>query len=229
MSEIKGEEAIEMFKLVKAGNLLPERIEDLVPLSFIGQAAVDFYKIQLKTMDKLKMAESQREATLRDGQDAGDMLLDIEARIGEFYETLPKKVNQYASAKSAGASIKETGISQRDAQRAVQIHNNPDVVAKIKAQARENKDIPTKTAVINAIQYEQEKSRKNRAEKIDWGLVPLEQAEYLAKLDQVIAILPQKPPKGWKDRTLKEATAKAKLILRRLEDFTYQMQQTEAN
>jgi len=63
MSEIKEEEAIEMFKLIKANNLLPERIEDIIPMSFIGTAAVNYFRTKVKMMDKLKVAESQREAT----------------------------------------------------------------------------------------------------------------------------------------------------------------------
>jgi hypothetical protein len=85
---MKGEEAVELFALIKQENLLPGKVEELVPLSFIGQAAVSFYRQKIKLMDQLKMTEDQRRATLRDGQDAGEMLLDIEARIGEL---LPSK------------------------------------------------------------------------------------------------------------------------------------------
>ena len=35
-------------------------------------------------MDRLGVPESQRKATLRDAQDEGDLLLDIETRIGEL-------------------------------------------------------------------------------------------------------------------------------------------------
>jgi len=74
------------------------------------------------------------------------MLLDIEARIGEFYAAIPSQQNtsrlpQSGKQKGRVASIKELGISPREAQKALQIHKNPEIVAKIKAQARENKDI----------------------------------------------------------------------------------------
>jgi len=35
---------------------------------------------------RFQMTEEQRKVTLRDGQDAGEMILDIERRIGELAE-----------------------------------------------------------------------------------------------------------------------------------------------
>lgn len=40
----------------------------------------------IKLMDQLNATEEQRKVTLRDGQDAGGLLLDIESRIGELAE-----------------------------------------------------------------------------------------------------------------------------------------------
>jgi len=154
---MKGEEAMEMFKLVKANNLLPAGIDDLVPLSFIGQAAIAFYRAKIKVMDQLCMTEAQRKATLRDGQDAGEMLLDIESRIGEL---LPSREEAISKGRKRGASLQagreaEPGrpadITEKHAHYARTISDNPAIVARIKAQARANEDIPTKTAVLNAI------------------------------------------------------------------------------
>jgi hypothetical protein len=83
------EEAVKIFDLVVREGKLPATLDRLVPLSFIGSAAVTFYKAKVKLMDQLGMTEEQRKATLRDGQDAGRMLLDIEARIGELLDHLP--------------------------------------------------------------------------------------------------------------------------------------------
>ena len=69
---------------------LPEKIEELVPLRFMGQSAVEFYRSKLKAQTGLNMAQDQRAQTLADGQDAGKMLLAIEAQIGEMLRTLPR-------------------------------------------------------------------------------------------------------------------------------------------
>jgi hypothetical protein len=230
-SEIKGEEAVELFNIVKRNNLLPTGIEELVPLSFIGQAAVSFYRSKIKLMDQLNMTEAQRKATLKDGQEAGEMLLDIEARIGEIAEkekkamTTPLRgVGSGRGSKSSGQPPKHEriGIPERRMWQAQAIAKHPDIVAKVKAKARENEDIPTRTAVISEINYQKEKQRRIEAEKNKpeiKSVVSIEQVEYINALDRCISILPQKPPKRWDDAPLKEAKAKAKIIMKRLEVF----------
>ncbi len=212
---MKGEEAMEIFKLVKAKGMLPQKMDDLVPLSFIGQAAVSFYRSKIKLMDQLKMTEEQRNLTLRDGQDAGEMLLDIEARIGELLPSPEEAIKTPVT--------RPTGITHHRAIQARAISKHPEIVEKVKAQAKENEDIPTKTAVLNAINYEKEKKRRIEAEskkEDSKGIILIEQAEYINALDRCISILPTKPPAKWGEATLKEAKAKAQIIIKRLEVFT---------
>jgi hypothetical protein len=81
----------------------PAKLDKLAPMSFIGAAAVAFYKTKTKVMTQLKMTEAQRKATLSDGQEAGEMLLDIEERIGELYEGLPSAEGKLGKGKSSTA------------------------------------------------------------------------------------------------------------------------------
>jgi hypothetical protein len=76
--------------------------------------------------------------TLADGQDAGEMLLNIEARIGELYESLPSKERAPAAERAGGGKIKDmekVGIAERAAQKAQTIHRNPAAVAAIIKEA----------------------------------------------------------------------------------------------
>ena len=72
------------------GKLLPTKLDQLVLLSFIGQAAVTFYRNKIKLMNQLEVIEEQHKATLQDGQEAGELLLDFETRIGELVIVEPK-------------------------------------------------------------------------------------------------------------------------------------------
>lgn len=224
---VKGGEAMEMFKLVKANNLLPQKVEELVPISFIGSAAVRYYRDIISLMDQLGVTEAQRKATLRDGQDAGELLLDIEARIGEL---LPDKEEAQRLGRKVGkipgvSKVLPEGINHHRANQARSIARHPDIVEQVKAQARENEDIPTKTAVLNAINYEKEKARKETAEKgrvESRSIATLDQIAYLNALDKCLLALPQRPPKKWGEETFKEAQAKAKIIIKRLEVFNGQ-------
>lgn len=161
--DVKGEEAMELFKVVKANNLLPSKIDKLVPLSFIGQAAVGYYRNMISHMEEMGMTIEQQKATLRDGQDAGELLLDIEARIGEIADKeerrppLPDptgtKGNRYTPSGSP-PKHERLGMSEKKMNQAQTIHKNPAAVARIKAEARANEDIPTKTAVLKQIHLE---------------------------------------------------------------------------
>lgn len=226
---MKGEEAMEIFKIIKARGMLPTKVEDLVPLSFIGQTAVTFYRQMIKGFDQLKMTEEQRKRTLKDGQEAGEMLLDIEVRIGELLPNHGEHLRSYPrkNGKTVKPNIEDDtrvdiDISERRALTAKAISKRPDIVEKVKAQAREAEDIPTRTAVINEIRYTKEKERRIEAEsnrEDSRGIVLIEEAEYMNALDRCIVILPVKPPKKWGDATFKEAKAKAQIIMKRLEVF----------
>ncbi len=83
---------------------------------------------------------------MKDGQEAGEMLLDIEARIGEMLpsseEAQRGAIKQRGIPKSERASghikVLPDGISGQRAQQARAISKHPEIVEKVKAQAREN-------------------------------------------------------------------------------------------
>ena len=117
------------------------------------------------------------------------------------------------------------GINHKRAYQSRRIAENPKIVAKIKAQARENEDIPTKTAVLNAISYEKEKARKEKGKK--WAednksktMISLAWASYLLKLESVVMTLPKEPPHDVpSEAALNQAKGYAKIILNRLSMF----------
>ena len=215
-----------MFQLVKKNNLLPTTVDDLVPLSFIGQSAVTFYRQKIKLMDQLKMTEAQRKATLSDGQDAGEMLLDIETRIGEIAskeeQERPQRGRTLRSTSSKPRKHERLGMKEKKMQQAQKIAQNPKIVEKVKAQAKKNEDIPTKTAVLAEIRYQKEKARREKAEagrKENKAVVAIDQVLYINALDKCLRLLPTQPPKRWEEGALKEAKAKANIIIKRLEVF----------
>lgn len=219
------EEAVRIFDLVVRDGKLPATLDKLVPLSFIGSAAVSFYKAKVKLMDQLGMTEEQRKATLRDGQDAGRMLLEIEARIGELYEAIPKLEGKVGPGKPAPrngergsvAQFKEHGVVHPE--RAVQIHRNPAAVKAVIKEAVENDDIPTKTAVLNRIRYEQEKERNGKQKQKDKIDMTVDGIEYREKLMRVVDILPVRPPRDLNEKDFVAIRGLVAIIFKRLEAF----------
>lgn len=229
---MKGEEAMEIFKIVKAKGMLPAKLDDLVPLSFIGQTAVTFYRQMIKGFDQLKMTEAQRKRTLKDGQEAGEMLLDIEIRIGELAEkeiraTTPLRRDErgrVAGHDSSGKPPKHErlGMSEPRMRQSQAIAKHPEIVEKVKAQARENEDIPTRTAVVNEIRYQKEKERHLEAKTTikTWRTkIAIEEEIYITALERCVSALPTKPPQNWNEKAFAYAQGLAKIITKRLEVF----------
>ena len=76
------------------------------------------------------------------------MLLDIEARIGELLPDVNRVPKKDADTKTFMKDLPE-GIDKKKVHQARAIKNHPEIVEKFKAQARENEDIPMKTAVLH--------------------------------------------------------------------------------
>jgi len=150
----------QVFDIAVRDHALPDTIEELVPLSFIGQKAVTFYREKVKLMNQLDIAEEQKQATLKDGQDAGELLLNIEKRIGELLPSAEetKRMNR-TNADDTGrfAASLPAGFGDTPGKRAHVAHsartiaNNPEAVAEVIQEAKDNDDIPTKTAVLNKV------------------------------------------------------------------------------
>ena len=152
---------------------MPETLDNLAPMNFIGEAAVEIIRAKIKMMAQLQLTEEQRKATLRDGQDAGEMLLDIEARIGELAMKEPGSRHKRRSYKGKSSPVHSevhrkinVWASMADAYTPKPFIDNPDIVARVIAQARENEDIPTKTAVLNEIDNQRSIDRAVEKKKL---------------------------------------------------------------
>ena len=157
----------------RSPNVLELPINRLAPLSFVGTEAVKYAKGLNKKLDKLPLTLEQKKRWLKDAQEMGEIVIDIEARIGEMLpppgeteKLLAKKRKGLEPTSFKGIRVLPEGIDFRKAYIARQIKNNPEIVEEIKKEARENEDIPTKTAILNRIQYKREKERKaNRKDR----------------------------------------------------------------
>ena len=83
--------------------------------------------------------------SLVSGQKAGEMLLDIEARIGEMLPSNEEIARQRSEQYKGRPLTKQKGLKQRPegltvlrAHQARAISKHPEIVERVKAQAREN-------------------------------------------------------------------------------------------
>jgi hypothetical protein len=168
------------YDLAVKNKALPATMEELVPLSFMGRAAVKAYTEKIKAMKELGIAEEQRAATLSDGQDAGEMLIRIETRIGEICSRLETKKGKGAGRPAKNnldstkientdtktAKIKEMKLPKTKARNYEIMNANPEAVEQAIAKAREEEEIPTCSDVINIVHSNNKASKQKEKSKI---------------------------------------------------------------
>ena len=219
--------AAKKFEIAIKNKKLPSKMEDLLALYQIGGAALKYYQEKLKEIDGSGTTEKQRETTLKAGQQAGEFLLDIEAKIGELTYTgsRPKskiRKNGYGKIhKLSELDIKHkrSGFKEKHIKQAQIIYKFSKVVKNVKQQARKNNDIPTKTAVFMKIKQLQVREHKKQLQeeyaKIKAQYTP-EHVDYINALKKCLKIIPNQPPTGWTIEGRVEAMEYAQKIIGRL-------------
>lgn len=167
---------MELIKTDEAGTNLPVKLEDLAKFVLIGRDKLDAVRAGIRALDKLDVAESVRRQKKEEAQMLAEALLDAEVRIGEILSRMPKasggdrRSNEFKMVSDDQfekipklQAAKELGFDAKQVQRFQTLAANKQVVEQIKQEAREADDLPTRTAVlqaVKAISKEQELQRR---------------------------------------------------------------------
>lgn len=138
---------------------LPTTMDELSKFVLVGREKLVAVRAEIRAIEKVGLAQEVREQKLREAQDISEAVLDAEVRIGELMRDVPKRQG-FASnicdsgvenAETKSAVIEKTGFTQKQAERFQTLASHPEIVAKAKAEARENDDVVSRTAVLNMI------------------------------------------------------------------------------
>lgn len=153
---------------------LPANIEDLAKFVLVGREKLTSVRAEIRAIDKLNLAEEVRTQKREEAMMLSEALLDAEVRIGELTKVLPKSVGgrpektiptgedslkKTSHEKPKLEVIKSLGFNRQQVERFETLANNPDVVEQVKAEARENDDLPTRSRVLQLVK------EKKKAEK----------------------------------------------------------------
>lgn len=155
---------------------LPANIEELKDFVLVGREKLVAVRAEIRAIDKLNLAQEVRDQKKEECLMLSEALLDAEVKLGDLLKEIPRdnqfKGNQYKDkvvnshqcnvSKPKHEVIKDLGFSKDQAHRFETLANNKDLVEQVKAEARENDDIPTRSRVL-----ELAKERKKREEKQD--------------------------------------------------------------
>ncbi|NJD02051.1 MAG: hypothetical protein FIA99_05525 [Ruminiclostridium sp.] len=133
----------------------------------LENAAVDYgtTKTSLEVSTWVTTETGRREECLM----LSEALLDAEVKIGDLTKVIPKgsggdrrsqnfKIDTTVEfEKPKSQVIQELGFSQKQVERFETLADNKDLVEQVKAEARENDDIPTRTRVLDLAQQRKKK------------------------------------------------------------------------
>lgn len=175
-----------MQELISASLNLPTTIEDLSKFVLVGREKLTSVRAEIRAIDKLNLAQEVRNQKREEAQMLSEALLDAEVKLGDLLKQIPKQpgsrtdlkpidsdVDKLTIQKPKHEVITELGFNQKQVERFETLSNNKDLVEQVKAEARENDDIPTRTRVLDLAQ--QRKQREQEQQNVN--------AEYSVYID----------------------------------------------
>lgn len=152
-------------KMVIQNQNLPDTIEDLAKFVLVGREKLVSVRAEIRAINKLELAEEVREQKREEAQMLAEALIDAEVRIGDLLKQIPKasggdrkseEIKNRSVAKFDGQETKQEvitrlGFNKDQANRFETMASNKDIVEQVKAEARENEDIPTRTRVLQLV------------------------------------------------------------------------------
>jgi len=138
---------------------LPTTIEDLQKFVLIGREKLIAVKANIRAIEKLELATEVREQKQEEAQFLASALLDAETRIGEILKERPTETRS-----SHGGTSKPLpeGINKKQSHYFQTLAENKDIVEKVKQEAINNDDLPTRTEVLRQVkEREREQERQN--------------------------------------------------------------------
>lgn len=135
---------------------LPATLPELSKFVLIGREKLTAVRAEIRAIEKVGLAQEVREQKLREAQAIAEAVLDAEVRIGELIAKIPKAKNQHDAIRNGADSTKqaqlaEIGIKQDTAERFQTIAKHPEAVEQAKAEAREQDEVVTRSAVLKKI------------------------------------------------------------------------------
>lgn len=145
---------------------LPSTIEDLTRFVLIGREKLVSVRAQIRAIDKLNLAQNVMDQKKEEATGLAEALLDAETKIGDLLGDLPCPAGRKGIEKGGVEKILPPGISHKQSHFFQQLAQNKDIVEKVKAEARENDDLATRTEVMRQIKETKKgQDAEKRAEK----------------------------------------------------------------
>lgn len=149
-----------MDDLIIRKEYVPETAEDLSRFVLIGRDRLTAVKAAIRAIDKVGVAADVYQQKLAEGQEIAEAVLDAEVRLGELRKTVQKERGGDRKSISRRIEIDKTPLKQFDesakltkdiAPQLETLASYPDIVERVKAEAKEQGTLVTRQVVLGAI------------------------------------------------------------------------------
>ena len=160
-----------MNEIAISQNKLPDTLEDLSKFILVGREKLTAVRANIRAIDKLQLAEDVREQKREEAQMLAEALLDAEVRLGDLLKQIPKasgirtditssqQCEKVKKQETKQEVVERLGFNKDQANRFETLASNKEIVEQVKAEARENEDIPTRSRAFQLIK--QKKQNEN--------------------------------------------------------------------
>lgn len=155
---------------------LPTTLDELSRFVLVGREKLNAVRAEIRAIDKVGLAQEVRQQKLREAQEISEAVLDAEVRIGQLMAKVPKRQGFASAIRDSGvanadtkeAVIEQAGFTPKQVQRFETLAAHPEIVEQAKAQARENEEVVSRTAVLNMIKDEKKPHVANNSGCNEW-------------------------------------------------------------
>lgn len=156
--------------LIISQSNLPTNIEDLSKFVLVGREKLVAVRAEIRAIQKIGLAEDVRKQKLHEAQEINDAVLDAEMRLGELMAKVPKASggdrrsenfkndSGVVFEKSKTDIIKDAGFTPKQVQRFQTLAEHPDIVEQVKAEARANDDIASRSDILKRVKEQNEET-----------------------------------------------------------------------
>ena len=170
--------------LIPRQDTLPDTPQELAKFVLLGREKLTAVRAEIRAINKAQLAKEVYSQKLEEAQMLGEAVLDAEVKLGEMTSPIPKASGRpkkiidtavdnfntnFSNAdepvdtdvhrlpKTKREVIEGLGFTQKQVERFETLAANKDLVEQVKAQARENGDIPTRSEVLSLAQARRQK------------------------------------------------------------------------
>lgn len=152
-----------IYELARAKKALPSKIEDLIPLCYVGEAAVKFYRTKIQALKDLRTANAQVDATYQDALDAAVLLFHIYEKLGNLVDQHTASFVESGRAGGKGVPAENTlfssisklakanNVGRKRLEDAKAIAMNPQYIATVVEEARKRQALPSRSRLVSVI------------------------------------------------------------------------------